>query len=122
MYKINVTKTFPGAHHLDGYPGACKNLHGHNWQIRIQLIASKTDSLGMAIDFGIVKEHLQALIDQFDHQYLNNLHWFADQNPTSENIARVIYSELKKTLETADIKVNEVEVWESDSTSIIYAE
>ncbi|MCL2065185.1 MAG: 6-carboxytetrahydropterin synthase QueD [Candidatus Cloacimonetes bacterium] len=122
MYKINVISAFSGAHLLNNYPGICKKLHGHNWKIRVQLVTKKTDDLGMAIDFKIVKEHLNNLIEKFDHSYLNELSWFEEQNPTSENIARVIYTELQKCLENEDILVNEVEVWESDFTSVIYTE
>jgi len=122
MYRINVISSFPGAHKLNDYPGACKNLHGHNWKIRVQLATQKTDDLGMAIDFKVVKERLNDLIAQFDHQYLNELKWFQDQNPTSENIARVIYHELNKSFENEDVHMVEVEVWESDVTSIIYSE
>ena len=122
MYKINVISSFPGAHHLNGYPGACQNLHGHNWKIRVQLVTQKTDEIGMAIDFKVVKQHLNELMDKFDHQHLNNLEWFKNQNPTSENIARVIYYELKKAFENEDVTMNEVEVWESDFTSITYSE
>jgi 6-pyruvoyltetrahydropterin/6-carboxytetrahydropterin synthase len=121
MYKINVTATFPGAHRLDGYTGACKNLHGHNWKVRVQLATEITDELGMAIDFGIVKKYLKDLIDNFDHQYLNELPWFEKQNPTSENIARVIYEEMQKLLTNDIIHVNEVEIWESETTSIVYS-
>ena len=122
MYKINVTASFPGAHQLIGYPGACKNLHGHNWRVRVALIAKETDELGLAIDFGVVKEHLKTLIDKFDHQHLNELEWFINQNPTSENIAKVIYQELKKAFDSDNISMGEVEVWESDFTSVVYFE
>ena len=122
MYKINVISSFPGAHRLNDYPGACKNLHGHNWKVRVQLKAQKTDELGMAIDFKVVKEHLNALIDRFDHQYLNDLEWFKEQNPTSENIAKVIYKELQKAFENDNISMGEVEIWESETTSIVYKE
>jgi 6-pyruvoyltetrahydropterin/6-carboxytetrahydropterin synthase len=122
MYKINVSASFPGAHFLSGYDGVCKNLHGHNWQVRVQLASQTTDELGMAIDFKVVKEHLNALMDRFDHQHLNELDWFANENPTSENIAKVIFHELKRTLSSQTIRVNEVEVWESNSTSVIYSE
>ena len=121
MYKINVTTSFPGAHLLKHYEGACRDLHGHNWKVRVQLITDHIDEIGMAIDFKIVKEHLNALIEQFDHKYLNDLHFFQEQNPTSENIARVIYEQLQKTFENDNININEVEIWESDYTSVIYS-
>jgi len=119
MYKINVVSSFSGAHHLSGYDGECKNLHGHNWKVRVQLIVKEVDSIGMGIDFKVVKKHLSALIDSFDHKYLNDLEYFKDKNPTSENIAKVIYEELQKSfVNTA--KVSEVEIWESEFSSVIY--
>lgn len=131
MYKINVSASFPGAHRLNNYPGACKNLHGHNWKIRVQLAVKELDELGMAIDFGVVKEHLRNLMNKFDHQYLNDLEWFKTEesdsnqtigkkNPTSENIARVIFEEMQKSLGNNNVSINEVEVWESDNSSVIY--
>ena len=122
MYKINVISSFPGAHHLNNYPGACRNTHGHNWKIRVQLVTDKTDEIGMSVDFKIIKDILNNLIEQFDHQYLNNLEWFKTQNPTSENIAKIIFREMADSIKNLNIKMNEVEVWESDFTSIIYSE
>jgi len=122
MYKINVISSFSGAHCLLGYRGACQNLHGHNWQVRVQLITEKTDEIGMALDYKVIKSKLELLLNQFDHQYLNQLSWFKSQNPTSENIARVIYQEMTTVFELENIRVNEVEVWESSQTSIIYYE
>ena len=122
MYKLNVTSSFSSAHHLNGYIGECKNLHGHNWKVRVQLKTKKTDEIGMAIDFKIVKEHLTSLIKKLDHVNLNDLEWFSSINPTSENIAMVIFNELKQSIENGNIFVNEVEIWESDGTSVIYNE
>ena len=85
MYKINVISNFSGAHRLNGYPGACKNLHGHNWKVRIQLLSQKVDELGMGMDFKIVKDHLNNLMNKFDHQYLNELDWFNSSNRNGFN-------------------------------------
>ncbi len=122
MYKINVSSTFSAAHKLNDYPGLCKNLHGHNWKVRIQICCSRTDQLGMALDFGIAKQHLRDLMEKLDHNYLNDLDFFQGINPTSENIARIIFNELKKEFNTAEAFVSEVEVWESDHSSVIYSE
>ncbi|HOD54808.1 MAG TPA: 6-carboxytetrahydropterin synthase QueD [Candidatus Cloacimonadota bacterium] len=122
MYKINVSSSFSAAHKLNNYPGLCKNLHGHNWKVRIQINCTKTDDLGMALDFGIAKKHLRDLMEMFDHQFLNDLDCFKEINPTSEDIARVIFNELKKEFNTAEGMIAEVEVWESDHSSVIYSE
>ncbi len=121
MYKLNVNSFFPAAHKLAGYDGACKNLHGHNWEVRVTVICEKTDKLGLALDFGIIKKYLKEIIDEFDHRYLNELDFFKDKNPTSENIAKLIYEELSKKIDNDNCKIDEVELWESEKSSVIYS-
>jgi len=121
MYKINVTTSFAGAHSLKGYSGLCKNLHGHNWKVRVQITSETLDELGMVIDFQMVKSHLSDIINKYDHQHLNELPDFVQQNPTSENIARIIFIQLETALNTQQLSVTEVEIWESESSSTIYS-
>ncbi|MCF7793655.1 MAG: 6-carboxytetrahydropterin synthase QueD [Candidatus Cloacimonetes bacterium] len=122
MFKLNVTSQFASAHKLNGYDGACKNLHGHNWKVRVGIECEKTDKIGMTIDFGIVKTELNDLMEYLDHSFLNDLPSFKDQNPTSENIAKYIYDEMKKRISVEGCKVADVEVWESDKSSLVYYE
>ncbi len=122
MYKLNVSASFSAAHHLAGYAGACRNLHGHNWKVRVCLLCTKTDDIGLTLDFKVVKELLNKLIDTVDHKYLNDLDFFKNTNPTSENIARYFYLAFKKELDGPDASVCEVEVWESENTSMVYFE
>ena len=122
MYKLNVISDFSSAHKLNGYEGLCKNLHGHNWKIRIGILCKKVDKIGMTIDFGEVKKNLNDIMTMLDHTYLNDLEYFKENNPTSENIAKFIYHEMKKRIKVQDCRMAEVEVWESDITSMIYFE
>lgn len=122
MYKLNVTSDFSSAHRLNGYEGLCKNLHGHNWKVRIGITCKKVDKIGMTIDFGEVKKNLHEIMLMLDHTYLNDLEHFKEVNPTSENIAKFIFEEMKKKINVPDCKMAEVEVWESDITSMIYFE
>ena len=122
MYKLNVTSNFSSAHKLDGYEGLCKNLHGHNWKVRIGILCKKIDDIGMTIDFGEVKKSLNEIMLMLDHTYLNELEYFKGINPTSENIAKFIYSEMKKRIKFPDCNIADVEVWESDITSMVYFE
>ncbi|MCF7919881.1 MAG: 6-carboxytetrahydropterin synthase QueD [Candidatus Cloacimonetes bacterium] len=122
MFKLNVISDFSSAHRLQGYEGACRNLHGHNWKVRVGINASKTDTVGMTVDFGVVKRHLTELMDALDHRYLNELEYFKEMNPTSENIARVLFNELSKRLNGDFVRVCEVEIWESERSSVVYFE
>ncbi|MDZ4122354.1 MAG: 6-carboxytetrahydropterin synthase QueD, partial [Candidatus Cloacimonadaceae bacterium] len=111
MYKLNVTDSFSAAHMLCGYEGACSNLHGHNWSVRIGLLCSELDNIGMAMDFGVIKQMLKAILDEFDHKFLNDLPAFFGSNPTSENLASYIFSRMQKELQSSACAISEVEIW-----------
>ena len=122
MYELEITKQFSGAHSLTGYPGDCRKLHGHNWNATVILQAKELDSIGIALDFKILKKELNEVIGRFDHAYLNELEEFKDCNPTSENLARIIYCELGKRLNDDRIKVTRVSVEESPGSKASYFE
>ncbi len=122
MYKLNVTSHFSGAHMLNGYDGACKRLHGHNWKIRVGIECDRTDEIGLAIDFKIIKTHLNRLLDELDHTMLNDHPAFKDCNPTSENLARFFHHRLREEIDGEHCRVADIEVWESDSSSVVYWE
>lgn len=122
MYKLNVISNFSSAHRLENYEGECCNLHGHNWKVRAAIVCDRTDHIGLTIDFGIVKKELARILSRLDHKYLNDLDIFKSFNPTSENIARFIYTELKKSIRVEGCQVSEVEIWESEFTSMLYFE
>lgn len=122
MYKINVLSHFSSAHKLDDYDGQCKNLHGHNWKVRAGIECSGLDKLGLSVDFGIVKICLKEILAQLDHEYLNELKYFKKINPTSENIAQYIYKKMSQKLNSETCKVIEIELWESENSSIVYYE
>ena len=121
MYKLSVTDSFSAAHRLCGYEGACSNLHGHNWTVRVALEAERLDNIGMAMDFGHIKALLKEITDGLDHAYLNDLPAFAEQNPTSENLARHIFERMAEALTGKPVRVTEVEVRESERSSVTYS-
>lgn len=121
MYKLNVISSFSSAHKLIGYRGLCKNLHGHNWKVRLCVNCELLDNIGMAMDFGILKKHLMELLEELDHQFLNDLPAFINMNPTSENIARYLFERISINLKDYPCRVYEIEVWESDKASVIYS-
>lgn len=71
---------------------------------------------GLLIDFRILKNRLDKVLDRLDHTSLNQVSFFKKRNPTSENIARYIFDMLKKD----GIKPHRVSVWESESSCAAY--
>ncbi|VAX11558.1 6-carboxytetrahydropterin synthase @ Queuosine biosynthesis QueD, PTPS-I [hydrothermal vent metagenome] len=121
-YQMKILTDFAAAHHLRGYEGPCSRVHGHNWKVEVQVSASKLDEIGMGLDFKLIKQATNKLIDRLDHQDLNALPPFDQLNPTAENIAAYLYSELSATLNTDVIRVASVTLWETDRACVIYTE
>ena len=120
MYRIKVQSRFSSAHNLRGYKGKCEELHGHNWQVEAVACADDLDDAGMVLDFKELKELLNGALSELDHKYLNEVEYFKKVNPTSENIARYLY---KRILEKEpDLNLEEVTVWETDTSSATYSE
>ena len=122
MFELDITREFSGAHSLRGYNGDCKCLHGHNWIIQVFVQSEELDEVGIAVDFKALKKELDAILKELDHKYLNELEAFRDCNPTSENLARIIYGELSKRLNDDRIKVTRISVEESPGSRASYFE
>jgi 6-pyruvoyltetrahydropterin/6-carboxytetrahydropterin synthase len=122
IYEICVQAEFSAAHSLRGYPGNCASTHGHNWIIRVFIKCHKLNELGIGIDFRDVKQVLHTIMEDFDHQHLNELAVFKDSNPTSELIAQYFYQKLSQHLNTNDIKISKVKISESPGTGVCYWE
>ncbi len=120
MYEVMVEGSFSAAHNLRGYKRKCEKLHGHNWKVKVGIRGRKLDKYGMLIDFRDVKDYLEKIIQKLDHKYLNEISHFKVTNPTSENIARYIYNDLKFHLQGSQYRVSKVSVWESDTSSATY--
>jgi len=122
MFKLIVKKEFSSAHILNGHPGDCKRMHGHNWTVEAKVEGNKINKIGMVIDFKDIKNKLGDIISRLDHRYLNDVEPFKENNPTAENISKYIYKELSKNINTDNIKVSEIKLWETNNSAVIYTE
>ena len=98
MFKLIVKKEFSSAHILNGHPGDCKRMHGHNWTVEAKVEGNKINTIGMVIDFKDIKNSLSEIISKLDHRFLNEIEPFKEDNPTAENISKHIYKELSKNI------------------------
>jgi len=121
MYSLCVESEISSAHRLNLYQGECQRTHGHNWKIKATVSGSELDELGMVIDLMVLRQMLNDCLGQFDHRLLNEVPPFDQMNPTSENLARHIFEWLKKNV-PAKIRVDQVEIFETDRLSVTYRE
>jgi queuosine biosynthesis protein QueD len=119
MYTLTVKDHFDAAHALVGYPGQCKDLHGHTWDVEVSVKGTQLDSVGIVYDFKDLKDNLKGILDAYDHKYLNEVAPFDGINATAENLARVIFETLAARL-PAGIELAEVSVWESPIAKLTY--
>ena len=120
MYKLRVTSEFSAAHNLREYKGKCEALHGHNWKVEVVIAAKNANRQGLVVDFHEIKNMVKAALEELDHNYLNQLDYFKKHNPTSENLAKYIFDEIKAQIPSKKIRLQEVTVWESDQCSATY--
>ena len=117
MYEILIEDTFDAAHNLRGYEGDCERLHGHTYRTQVFLHVTSLDEQGMSIDFKKAKAELAAVLSQLDHAYLNDLPAFRDQNPSAENLAKLIHDGMSRIFPG---RVHRVTVWETPSSAVTY--
>jgi 6-pyruvoyltetrahydropterin/6-carboxytetrahydropterin synthase len=121
-YQLKVVTEFASAHTLRDYPGACSRMHGHNWKLELEVLASALDDVGMGIDFKQMKVAANEVGDRLDHRYLNELEPFNEINPTAENIAAYMYREIAAILNSDTVRVKAVTLWETDRACVRYSE
>jgi len=121
-YTLKIVSDFASAHTLRDYPGACARMHGHNWKVEVEVLASQLDEIGMGVDFKVIKQATREVAERLDHRYLNELEPFTRVNPTAENIAAYFYQELSAQLNRPHIRVHAVTLWETERACVRYAE
>ena len=123
MYELTVKSAFEAAHFIRGYAGKCSRLHGHNWNIEAVVHGEELDSLGMLVDFKILKAELNKVLDDFDHRFLNDLETFTTENPTAENLARNVFKQLAASeIFSGATKLYAVKVFETPNSCVTYYE
>ncbi len=60
------------------------------------------------------------MLTPLDHAYLNDLPVFKGINPSTENLAKYIYAQFATAI--VPLKLERVEVWESETASVVYRE
>ncbi|MGE7758753.1 6-carboxytetrahydropterin synthase QueD [Peribacillus sp. NPDC097895] len=120
--RVLVSKefTFDAAHHLHDYEGKCKNLHGHTYKVIFGL-SGYTDSRGLMIDFGDIKDIWKNEIEiHLDHRYLNET--LPLMNTTAENMVVWIYEKMAGALSLKEYEGARVEFVRLYETPTSYAE
>lgn len=135
MKRWTVSKSvhFCYGHRLLRHPGKCRHLHGHSARLVAHVQASSLDRQGMVVDFGDLKEVLEAFIkEKLDHNMLleegdpliphlrelGERFLVVEGPPTAERIAKLVFDHLK----ARGYNVLAVELWETETSCARYEE
>ncbi len=106
------------AHRLPEHEGGCRNVHGHSYQMWIELAGEPLES-GMVLDYFDLKELVDPLVAEIDHAFLCSRTdtlicdfmresglkaVYVDWPTTAENIARWFFERLRVTFAGASMK------------------
>jgi 6-pyruvoyltetrahydropterin/6-carboxytetrahydropterin synthase len=131
MFRVTREIHFCYGHRLLDYGGKCRHLHGHNGVAVVTLEGPDLDATGMLVDFVEIKHEVQRWIEEtIDHAMIlcrrdpllpllrerGERVFVMDDNPTAENIARLIYERARES----GLPVAEVCLWETANCRASY--
>jgi 6-pyruvoyltetrahydropterin/6-carboxytetrahydropterin synthase len=126
------------AHAIHGYPGSCKNIHGHSYELHVTVASSYHQdeyipAPGFVIDFKEIKKLVKAaVVDIFDHKVILSNHFILDKpsfskqenlliwhvEPTAENMLIFIKQTLNNIF-PEEVKLVRLKLYETKDS---YAE
>ncbi|MFT7617683.1 MAG: 6-pyruvoyltetrahydropterin/6-carboxytetrahydropterin synthase [Planctomycetota bacterium] len=108
--------SFEAAHLLPNVPEGhkCGRLHGHSFEVELHVSGEVDPTSGWVMDFADLKKAFRPIYDRLDHYYLNDIPGL--ENPTSENLARWIWQELKPSL----TQLSKIVVRETCTSGCVY--
>jgi 6-pyruvoyltetrahydropterin/6-carboxytetrahydropterin synthase len=122
MYELAVRRAFIARHALIGGDWGRENLpNSHRYLLELRLSGQKLDRHGFLVDIVDVERHLDAVIERYRDQLLNELAEFKDLNPSLENFARIIAIALQQRLSSTGVSQVHVVLWEDDSAWVAYS-
>ena len=116
--RVELARTyrFQAAHRLPAVPSGhqCARLHGHSFEVEVQVAGEVDESTGWLIDFDEMDRTVGPLLGELDHRCLNEIDGLC--NPTSEMLARWLWQRLLPRLPL----LSQVVVFESSDARCIY--
>jgi len=120
-YAITKEFSFDSAHQLPGEEiyGKCANVHGHTYKMFIEIGADVLQD-SMVMNFVQLKNIVNdCILEDLDHHLLNNVIWLS-QPTTCELMSEDIFNRLTKRLNDGRVKLLEVKLFETPTSSCTY--
>ena len=121
MYTLGVKRDFIARHYLIGGDWGAENFpNSHHYVLELQLSGTELDKHGYLVDILDVEKHLDAIVDYYKEQMLNDKPEFAGLNPSIEHFARILATSLSERINAENITNLKVVLWENESAWAAY--
>ena len=115
MYTVAVKRDFVAQHYLVGGDWGPENdPHSHHYAIELQLEGTELDQHGYLVDIVDIETNLEALVEEYRDQTLNDLPAFEELNPSIEHFSRILCLEMDGRILAENITTLTVKLWENE--------
>ena len=111
-------KFYLNARHSVTFNGKSSNVHPHTWEI-VVIFGSKASDI---VNFTAFENELEEEFLKYEGKYINEISSFQDINPTMENIAKVLYVNIKNLINSKGLYFNKLEISENPTRTYIIQE
>lgn len=104
MFSVTVCDSIMIAHSLEGTVfGPAQRLHGATYVVEVTLRRPRLDGDGIVADIGAATELLGKILEPYAYRNLDDLPEFAEQNSTTEVLAKSIFDAYAKGIRAGDL-------------------
>ena len=116
MFSLALRRSFSASHFLIGGDWGAENLpHSHDYRLEVELEGDRLDRHGFLVDLVELGRMVDAALETYRGQSLNQLAAFHDLNPSLEQFCRILCSSFDQSLEQPGIRSLTVRLWEDES-------
>jgi len=114
-YRVSVERSFIAQHFLTvPNPGPEGELHSHQFRLQVTFSGDRLNEYGYLVDIDAIKEAMDAIVDTYGDETLNELPPFSGLNPSVEHFSRIVCEEiLESTAVDVPTQIT-VRLWEDD--------
>lgn len=95
------------------------NGHGHNYTLEVAVSGEPDPATGMVVNLVDLKAAVDGVLVGFDHKHLNlDTPWFADRQPTTENLAVTLWGLIDDALSGG--RLSRIRLYETDDLFVEY--
>ena len=116
MFSLALRRSFSASHFLIGGDWGAENLpHSHDYRLEVELEGDRLDRHGFLVDLVELGRTVDAALETYRAQSLNQLAAFHDLNPSLEHFCRILCSSFDQSLKQPGIRSLTVRLWEDES-------